>query len=98
EHESDEHELNPIKEILQYPHAREVLRKSPHARRPAKPEECPIDDYGEQKIPENQPIAAFEVGIAAGACGGGNQRKIGIGGRFSTKAIRWLGFRRNGDN
>ena len=48
-----------------------------------------------KEIPENQPVAAFEIGIGAGRGGGRNHRHVGLSGRIGVELRRGLGRGRN---
>jgi hypothetical protein len=48
-----------------------------------------------EEIPQDQPVAAFEVGIGAPALLSGDQGEVGVGGGGCVKAIGRLGRGRN---
>ena len=58
---------------------------------PTQVEEQEHDGRGVDEIPEDEPVAAFEVGVGAGLCGGRDHRHIGFRGYVGVEVIGGLG-------
>ena len=94
----DDQEFDPDDEGLQRTEAGEAHGEIAHAGRPAEMQQQPVGEQGHQEIPEDEPVATFEVGVAASASGGGNLREVGVGSGFGIEVGGWLRFGRNGDD
>ena len=80
--------LQPVHERVHWLETSDAFRQIPHAGRPAQIQQQQRDDDSIKKIPENQPVAAFEIGVGTGRLVGGNLRQISIGGGGGVEVRR----------
>jgi hypothetical protein len=88
QHRRDDNELKPIKRRLKRAKACNALGETTHPHRPSEPQHYPHYDCGREKIPQEQPIAAFEIGIGTSPFCGGHLRQIGIYGCVNVEWFR----------
>ena len=98
ENRGQDEELDPIDHVLQESDASDAPGKIAHSDRPPKAQKGPVDDDGHEKIPEDEPVAAFKVGIATSAGGGRNLREVSVGGSSDGEMVGGLRFRRHSDH
>ena len=86
-----EHEvLQPVDESVHRFETSDALRQIAHAGRPAQIQQQQRDRGSVEEVPEDQPVAAFEIGVGAGRFVGRNLREIGVGGGGGIEVGRGL--------
>lgn len=81
-------ELDPINNVLEKWEPGEAHGEIAHFSGDSEAEKNPVDDDGHEEVPEDEPVAALEIGITANAGRGGDLGEIGVGGSVSVEVIR----------
>ena len=82
--------LHPIDEGLQPLPLGEALSQVAHPRGPAHVQQQERNHCAQQKIPQDQPVAAFEIRIGARLGARRHQVHVGVGGRVHIEVVRRL--------
>ena len=85
--DDDNDELNPVDRRLQRPEAGDALGQIAHARGPAETQQQPHGDRARKEVPQEQPVAAFEIGVGTGAARGRHLGQIGFDGGVDIERV-----------
>ncbi len=91
EERCDDEVLSPVDEGLQPAEAGDAYGEVAHFCGPAKVEQEQHDRGGVEEIPEDEPVAAFEVGVGAGFGSGRHHGHVSFGGGVGVEVIGGLG-------
>ena len=91
DHARDDQELHPVERGAQRGEAGEPLGEIAHPGRPPGDQQAQVHHDGRHEVPEQEPVAALEVGVGARLVGRRHGREPGVRGGERVEVIARLG-------